>query len=94
MALQQNLLISKTGATVDNAYIRFHYAQWSKEWDQLKPEGSLQFTVYASEQAFLDGKEMIDFFEIPAGTILQNIEQLAYVELKKHPDYLDAVDVV
>lgn len=93
MALKKDLIEPKSGVSVDGAYIRFHYAQWSKEWIDVKPEGSLQFTIYASEQAFLDGKEMLSFFEISAGDMFTSLEALAYAELKKHPNYLDAIDV-
>jgi len=89
MAIKNRVVDTKFGVPVDDAYIKFNYGYWSDK----DMEGKLQFSVWATATSEAEGKAALTIIEIPADIIFQGIQAKAYAEIKKHPDYLDAVDV-
>lgn len=89
MAITHRVEDTRFGIPVDDAYIVFGYAFWSSSADSPK----LQFSVFADEAAYIAQKSALTVIEIEAGDIIfAGIQQKAYAEIKKHPDYLDAID--
>lgn len=89
MAIKDTVNNTRFGRPIEDAYIKFCYAFWS-DMDQ---EGKLQFSVWSSPTAEAEGLVALAIIDVPTGTIFNGIQEKAYAEIKKHPNYLSAIDV-
>lgn len=90
MAIQQDIMGSRFGTLVPNAYIKFAYMSWS----DANMKMTAVYSVWSSEQAKIDGLEVIDTIEVDMpGHMFANIQAEAYREIKALPRFTNAVDV-
>ena len=89
MAIKQDIIESKFGLNVPNAYIKLAYVSWSDKDKRL----IAQFSVWTSATAEADGKEVIEHIPIDVTNLLPQLQALAYAEIKKLSKYNTAINV-
>lgn len=89
MAIGKDVLDSRFGSTISGAYIKFCYLRWS-DVDNM---AMATFSVWATDTAEAEGLEAINTFEIDVTSSFPNIQPLMYAEIKKLPDYANAIDL-
>jgi len=91
MALQKTRIEERFGSVIPDAYIKFVHMRWS----HVDMKVIATFSVFASKQALLDGKEAIENISVEMpGLTAGNIQAQAYIAMKQKPEYVDAIDVL
>lgn len=89
MAISQDTIDERFGYLVPNAYIKLAYFRWS----DADMKAMATFSIFATSTAMAEGKEVITNIEIDVTNQFLDIQPLLYAEIKKLPEYSDAVDV-
>jgi len=92
MALKKQFL-SKQGVDLPEAYLKLEYIGYAATHHKKKAVMVAHYQVFASQQAYLDGKEFIDTVDIEI-PVKVDLQEYAYVESKKLAQFAGATDIL